>query len=69
MPSQLDEMISIAERLSKGYSFLRVDLYEVDGKVYFGENTFYPDSGWGKLTDDEWDKRLGSWIELPQGVV
>ena len=44
-PDCIDEMFSIAEKLSKGIPYVRVDLYCIDGLVYFGEMTFYPDSG------------------------
>jgi len=44
-PGNLVEMLSIAEKLSNNIPFVRVDLYEINGKVYFGELTFYPSSG------------------------
>lgn len=66
IPDNIDTMISIAEKLSEGHSFLRVDLYNVKGKILFGELTFYPASGYGKFTSKEWDNILGSWIELPK---
>ena len=59
-------MIEIAEKLSEGIPFVRVDLYNVDGKIYFGELTFYPGSGFEEFTPESWDYTLGSWIELPQ---
>lgn len=46
--------------------FLRVDFYDVIGKVYFGELTFYPASGLGKFTTDDWDEILGGWIKIPR---
>ena len=64
-PSQLQRMLEIAGSLSQGHSFLRVDLYEVDGKIWFSELTFYSDSGMAKFEPSEWDERLGEWIELP----
>lgn len=42
LPHNLSEMITIAEKLSQGHPFIRVDLYNVDGRIYFGELTFYP---------------------------
>lgn len=66
LPDNIEEMIEIAERLSAKIPFIRVDLYEVNGKIYFGEMTFFPDSGISKFSDEEWDYRLGSWIKLPQ---
>ena len=65
-PSKLDEMIELAKRLSKGMPFLRVDLYWTGEKIYFGELTFFPASGMGKFTSEEWDYTLGSWIKLPK---
>ena len=43
--------------------FVRVDFYQVDGKVYFGEVTFYPEGGLGSFKPKEWDYRLGEWIQ------
>lgn len=65
IPDNIHEMIALAEILSKGHSFLRVDLYNVQGKIYFGELTFFPASGLEKFTDQKWDKQLGEWIILP----
>ncbi len=64
-PEHFEKMITLAETLAKGTSFLRVDFYNVDGKIYFGEMTFFPDSGFGTLTDDAWDAKLGSFMTLP----
>ena len=64
-PKTLPDMKQLAEKLSKDIPFLRVDFYDVDGKVYFGEMTFYPASGLGEWTSDEADKTLGEWIKLP----
>ena len=47
-PNNLNEMFEIAEKLSKGFPFVRIDLYNVDGKIYFGEFTFYPSAGFDK---------------------
>lgn len=63
-PVTLDLMKGICEQLSHGIPFVRIDLYEVDGKVYFGEMTFYPASGYGKFTPSVWDERLGDMIHL-----
>ena len=64
IPSNLQEMISKAELLSTNHPFVRVDFYNVKGKIYFGEMTFFPATGMGKFTDESWDERLGSWINL-----
>ena len=63
-PKHLDEMIRICRCLSKEMKFLRVDLYNVDGRVLFGELTFYPAAGFGKFTPVGWDERLGELIKL-----
>lgn len=58
-------MVFLAEKIAMNHFFLRVDFYEMNDKVYFGEITFYPASGFGRFTSEEWDKTLGSWITLP----
>lgn len=65
MPSQYHRMIELAERLSKGIPFVRTDFYEIGGKLYFGELTFYPGNGMEEFSPEEWDERLGALIELP----
>lgn len=64
-PKCYEEMIEIAEKLSAGLSQLRVDLYEIDGKVYFGELTFYSQSGFDTTITHEADNILGSKLTLP----
>lgn len=65
-PVKYDEMVKLAEKLSEGIPFVRVDFYEVDKEIYFGEMTFYPGSGFEEFNPEEWDVILGSWIELPK---
>lgn len=65
-PAQLVKMLEIASDLSQGHLFLRVDLYEVEDRIYFSELTFYSDSGTAKFDPPEWDEKLGEWIKLPQ---
>ncbi len=65
-PAQIKDMIILAEKLAKGTKFLRVDFYNVNGKIYFGEMTFFPASGFGVFTDEKWDKILGDWINLDE---
>ena len=69
MPSSLEKMIELAEILSANLPFLRVDFYEVNGKIYFGELTFFPSSGFEFFVPDGWDKTLGEWIELPDKTL
>lgn len=58
-------MIRLAEKLSENIPFLRSDFYEINGRLYFGELTFFPGSGLEEFTPEEWDKRLGHFIMLP----
>ena len=64
-PRCLDEMIEISEKLSKGLPQLRVDLYEVNGRVYFGELTFYSQSGFDTDITADADKIMGDHLVLP----
>lgn len=63
-PEKYEEMLELAEKLAQDHPFVRVDLYEVDGQIYFGELTLYPGSGFEEFTPEEWDEILGSWIDL-----
>ena len=65
-PKAVDEMFRIAGELSKGLPFARVDLYDVNGKIYFGEITFYPQSGFDANLLPDTDRMFGDLIELPQ---
>lgn len=64
MPVNLSEMIAVAEKLSTGFKFLRVDLYNVKGKIYFGELTFYPASGLLSFVPEEADKTIGDYLGI-----
>ena len=64
IPNNLSKMIKLAEILSKDLTFVRVDFYEVNNKIYFGELTLYPASGFGKFIDEKWDIIIGDWINL-----
>ena len=65
-PKSYEEMVKVAEKLAQHISFVRVDFYEVKGKPYFGEMTFYPGSGLEEFNPAQWDKTLGDLIELPK---
>ena len=65
-PERFNEMLELAEKLSKKIPQLRVDFYEVNGKAYFGELTFYHWSGFKPFDPLEWDEKFGSWIKLPE---
>ncbi|MDE6019494.1 MAG: carbonic anhydrase [Ruminococcus sp.] len=61
-PKGLDKMLSIAKILSRDFPFVRVDLYNINGRIYFGELTFYPWSGYVQFTPDSFDFQLGSYF-------
>ena len=65
-PKNFEKMKELAGKLSEGIPHLRVDFYEVDGKIYFGELTFSHWSGMVPFEPEEWDKTFGDWIELPK---
>ena len=62
-PEKFDEMVSVAEMLSSGIPHVRVDLYQADGKVYFGELTFFHWSGMVPFSPDSWDRTFGDFFE------
>lgn len=64
-PLCFDEMKMLAAQLSQGIKHVRVDFYEVNGHVFFGEMTFFHFSGFVPFEPAEWDYTLGSWIRLP----
>ena len=65
-PDTFNQMIEFSKVLSKGFPHVRVDFYEVDGHLYFGELTFYHFSGFMPFEPDQWDRIFGDWIKLPQ---
>lgn len=65
-PKNFTEMKSLAKALSKGFPQIRIDFYEVSGRVIFGEATLFTSAGLSPFEPDSWDHLLGSWIELPQ---
>lgn len=64
-PANYDLMIQLAQILSKDLIHVRVDLYEINGKVYFGEMTFYHHGGIVPFDPEEWDVQFGRWLKLP----
>lgn len=64
-PSNFDEMVDIAEKLSKDFPHVRVDLYNIEGRIIFGELTFYNASGYTLFSPDEFDYILGKEFNLP----
>lgn len=65
-PRNFEKMLEIAETLSADFPHVRVDLYNIDGKIYFGELTFTSASGLGDFTDPMWDRKFGEFFELPK---
>lgn len=65
-PENYEEMIAVAEKLGKGIPQARIDLYNINGKIYFGEITFFHWSGFKPFVPEEWDEKFGSWIDLPK---
>ncbi len=63
-PKKFEEMVRLAEILSKGYPHIRVDLYNANGKIYFGEYTLFHFSGMERFYPDDFDCFLGSCIDL-----
>ena len=63
-PKNFDKMIELSRVLSKNLIHVRVDFYEVNGQVYFGELTFYHFSGFQPFVPEKWDYKFGEWIDL-----
>ena len=63
-PETLEKMLELSEILAKDIPFLRTDFYEIDGKIYFGEITFFPASGMKKFVPENWDNTLGDKMAL-----
>lgn len=67
LPENFDQMKAIAHELSQGHPHVRIDLYDIAGKIYFGEMTFYHFSGNVPFKPESWDKTFGDWLKLPEG--
>ncbi len=65
-PTMLDQMAEYASVLAKGHRFLRVDLYQINGEIYFSEFTFTPCNGMIPFEPSEWDVKLGELLELAE---
>lgn len=63
-PKHFNEMIELSRKIANGIKFVRVDLYEINDRVYFSECTFHPCSGFMPLNDDKYDYEIGEILEL-----
>ncbi len=63
-PEKFEEMKEVAAMLSKGMRFVRIDLYELNGQLYFGEYTFFHGGGFRRCEPEEWELRMGDWIDV-----
>ena len=66
-PIKYDKMLELSKILSQNIPFVRVDWYEINNKIYFGELTFFPGGGYEEFTPEEWDYKLGDLINI-EGV-
>ena len=64
-PKQYELMKRLVENFSEKMSFARIDFYEINEKVYFGEISFSPEDGFEAFTPEEWNLKLGEWVKLP----
>ncbi len=67
-PKNFDQMVKIAEELGKEFPFVRVDLYNINGKIYFSELTFTPAKGTLILDDDKCDYEMGEWLDISKYI-
>ncbi len=65
-PNNYEKMVELSERLSKNIPFVRVDFYEINGQIYFGELTLFPGGGFEKFSPSEWDEKIGDMLILPE---
>ena len=65
LPENINKFIEVAEKLAKGFPYVRVDLYRVNEKIYFSELTFYPGSGYYPYSPLSFEEKLGSYITYP----
>lgn len=67
-PEMFEEMKELAAKLGEGIPQARIDFYEVNGKIYFGEITFFHWGGMKPFKPEEWDYKFGEWIKLPEKI-
>lgn len=67
LPENFELMKYLAEKLAKKFAFVRVDFYEANHKVLFGELTLHSGAGYDSFRPDEWNYIVGNWLKLPKG--
>lgn len=65
-PEKLELMLELSKKLAANIPFVRTDFYVVNGRVFFGEMTFYPASGMVPFVPESMDYEIGSWLKLPK---
>lgn len=65
-PIALEKMVEVARKLSEGFRFLRIDLYNLEGRIFFGEVTFFPAAGMLPFIPEEYDRIIGEYLILPE---
>lgn len=68
VPQNYEKMVEIAEKLAEGFSHVRVDLYNIEGQIFFGEMTFSTNSGYISSVPEEFDTVLGQQWDLYDGI-
>ncbi len=63
-PALFEEMKKIASKVSKGMKAVRIDLYEINNRIYFGEFTFFHGGGFALFYPEKWERQMGDWIDL-----
>lgn len=67
IPSNWSDMVKLAEKMAEDFPFVRVDLYNINGKIYFSELTFTPAKGTLIFNDDKADFEIGEWLDIKKG--
>lgn len=63
-PKHYNKMIEIAEKISSGYKFMRVDFYDLPEQLYFGEITLFTGNGFEEFRPVEYGRKLGDWMVI-----
>lgn len=68
-PPHFEKMVEISRVVSSPFPFCRVDLYNVDGKMFFREITFYHVGECNNIQPEEWDFKMGDWIDINSSKI